>query len=109
MPFVPPAAAKNVRRALARRVLRRPPPQLQGGLQVVNQIPPEDRRAEVISSYMLMGFLGNALPVIGVGVLSKLASPRAANLGFAAAIGAVSLAALMTGIKLVPRSEPRPA
>lgn len=80
-----------------------------GGLHVVNQITPEDRRAEVISSYMLMGFLGNALSVIGVGVLSKLASPRAADVGFAAAVGAVSLAALMTGAKLVPRSEPRPA
>jgi hypothetical protein len=44
-----------------------------GSLHVVNQIALEDRRAEVVSSYFVCCFIGNALPVIGVGVISAYA------------------------------------
>src|SRR5665213_3465178 len=40
------------------------------GLQVVNQIAPPDRRAEVVSSFFICCFIGNAVPVIGVGVIT---------------------------------------
>ena len=70
-----------------------------GSLQVVNQIAPQDRRAEVVSSYMLCAFSGNALPVIGVGVISTLASPTAASLAFAVMISVFALVALFFGIK----------
>jgi len=70
-----------------------------GSLQVVNQIAPQDRRAEVVSSYFVCAFLGNALPVIGVGVISTLASSTAASLVFAATISAFALVALFFGIK----------
>lgn len=73
-----------------------------GSLQVVNQIAPEDRRAEVVSAYFICGFLGNALPVIGIGVISTLASPRLASLVFAAMIAAFAVIALGFGLK---RSE----
>jgi hypothetical protein len=42
-----------------------------GSLQLVNQIASEDRRAEVVSSYFVCAFSGNALPVIGIGVISR--------------------------------------
>ena len=37
-----------------------------GSLQVINQIAPAERRAEVVSSYLLAGFVGNSIPIIGV-------------------------------------------
>jgi MFS family permease len=70
-----------------------------GSLQVVNQIAPEHRRAEVVSSYFVCGFSGNALPVIGVGVISTLASSTAASLVFAVTISLFALVALCFGIK----------
>ena len=40
-----------------------------GSLQVTNHIALPERRAEIVSSYFICGFAGNALPVIGVGVI----------------------------------------
>jgi hypothetical protein len=70
-----------------------------GSLQVVNQIAPDDRRAEVVSSYFICGFCGNALPVIGVGIISTLTSAPAASMAFAAMIIAFALVALVFGVK----------
>ncbi|MBH5368775.1 MFS transporter [Bradyrhizobium glycinis] len=74
-----------------------------GSLQVVNQIAPEDRRAEIVSAYFICCFLGNALPVIGIGVISTLASPRLASLVFAAMIAAFAVVALGFGLKYTDR------
>lgn len=68
-----------------------------GGLQVVNQIAPADRRAEVVSAFFICCFCGNALPVIGIG--STFAGPIAASLAFAAMIALFSLVALGFGLK----------
>ncbi|TIT42606.1 MAG: MFS transporter, partial [Mesorhizobium sp.] len=57
-----------------------------GGLQVVNQIAPDDRRAEVVSAFFICCFCGNALPVIGIGILSNWTSATAASLAFAGMI-----------------------
>jgi MFS family permease len=70
-----------------------------GSLQVANQIAPEDGRAEVVSSYFICGFAGNALPVIGIGVISTLAGPIAASLAFAATIAAFAAVALYFGMR----------
>jgi MFS family permease len=70
-----------------------------GSLQVVNQIAPEDRRAEVVSSYFVCCFSGNALPVIGVGVMSPWTGAIIASLLFAILISAFALAALYFGAK----------
>jgi len=70
-----------------------------GSLQVVNEIAPADRRAEVLASYLICVFCGNALPVIGIGVISTLASPITASLAFSAMIIVFALAALAFGIK----------
>jgi MFS family permease len=70
-----------------------------GSLQVTNQIAPEDRRAEVVSSYLICAFAGNALPVIGIGVISTLAGPETATLAFSATIAAFAIAALAFGIR----------
>lgn len=70
-----------------------------GGLQVVNEIAPADRRAEVVSAFFICCFCGNALPVIGIGVLSTVAGATAASLAFAGMIVVFSLAALGFGAK----------
>lgn len=70
-----------------------------GSLQVVNQIAPDDRRAEVVSAYFICGFLGNALPVIGIGVLSTLIGSTVASLVFAVTIAAFAVTALVFGLK----------
>ncbi|MEI9416781.1 MFS transporter [Mesorhizobium sp. Cs1321R2N1] len=70
-----------------------------GGLQVVNEIAPQDRRAEVVSSFFVCCFVGNALPVIGIGVVSTYASPVAASLAFAAMIIVFALVALAFGLR----------
>ncbi|MER8637127.1 MFS transporter [Mesorhizobium sp. M1365] len=70
-----------------------------GGLQVVNEIAPADRRAEVVSAFFICCFCGNALPVIGIGVLSTVAGATAASLAFAGMIVVFSLVALGFGAK----------
>jgi MFS family permease len=70
-----------------------------GSLQVINTISPEDRRAEVVSSYYVAGFAGNSLPVVGVGVLSSAVGSVAAGAIFAVTIGAFAIAALVVGAR----------
>jgi len=47
--------------------------------------------------------VGNALPVIGIGVISTLAGPNVASLAFAATIAAFALVALFFGARHLPR------
>jgi MFS family permease len=70
-----------------------------GSLQVVNQIAPADRKAEVVSSYFVAGFIGNAVPVIGVGVISHVSNLTIASLAFALTIAVFAIAALFVGLK----------
>jgi len=65
-----------------------------GSMQVVNDIAPLNRRAAVMSSYFVCVFCGNALPVIGIGVISTLSSSLTATLAFAAMVSLFALVAL---------------
>jgi MFS family permease len=69
-----------------------------GSLQVVNQIAPADKRAAVVSSYFVCCFIGNALPVIGVGVLSSLTNTTVADIAFSCMIAAFAVIALIFGL-----------
>ena len=69
-----------------------------GSLQVVNQLAPTDKRGAVMSSYFICCFIGNALPVIGVGVLSSLTNTIVADIVFACMIVAFAAAAVIFGI-----------
>jgi hypothetical protein len=73
-----------------------------GTLQVVNRIAPEDKRSEVVSSFMIACFLGNSLPVVGVGLLALVTSGAAAQLAFAGMVVVLDLVALATGWRYVP-------
>ena len=70
-----------------------------GSLEVVNRISPADQRSEVVSSYLVAVYAGNSLPVIGIGMLSGVASATVAHGTFAIVIAALAAVALIVGIK----------
>jgi hypothetical protein len=63
---------------------------------------PADRRAEVVSSYLVTGFFGNSLPVIGVGLLTAASNSVLASTVFAAVTTAIAIAAFFVGRKYAP-------
>jgi hypothetical protein len=73
-----------------------------GSLEVVNRIAPADRRSEVVSSYLVVCFAGNSVPVIGIGLLSAAAGALTAHATFAAVITALAGIAAWTGVKYAP-------
>jgi MFS family permease len=78
-----------------------------GSLEIINRIAPADRRSEVVSSYLIALFAGNSVPVIGVGVLSALATPFAAHATFAAVITVLAAIAGAAGSKYAPPADSR--
>ena len=74
-----------------------------GSLELVNRIAPSDRRSEVVSSYLIAVYMGNSLPIIGIGLLSEIVPSGAAHLVFAIVIGGLAAAALPIGFKWAPR------
>jgi MFS family permease len=74
-----------------------------GSLQVINQIAPKGRRAEVVSCYFVCGFCGNSLPVIGVGVISSIWTPMVASFIFALTIVVLAFVALVIGMKHIAK------
>lgn len=82
-------------------------------LRAVNEMSPADRRAEVVSSYLIVCYCGNSLPVIGIGLLAHATSPRVADLVFAAVITGLAILAFVvesrfsTG-KTSPTNRTRP-
>jgi hypothetical protein len=71
-------------------------------LQIVNEIAPTEQRAELVSSYLLVCYTANSLPVIGVGLLSLAVSAASAHLAFAALLALLSLLACATGWRFLP-------
>jgi hypothetical protein len=65
--------------------------------------PDEGSNTEPLGRYVFCCFAGNALPVIGVGVISTVAGATAASLAFAVAIGGFALVALVSGIRYLPK------
>ena len=70
-----------------------------GSLEVVNELAPQDKRAAVVSAYFCAIFVGNSIPIIGIGVLSVLTSPLTANTVFASTIGAFAISAAAIGLR----------
>jgi len=74
-----------------------------GSLQIINQIAPQERRSEVVSTYLIAVYSGNALPVIGVGLLSAALGSVTANATFAGVITVLGMLAWVVGYKYIPR------
>jgi hypothetical protein len=73
-----------------------------GSLEVVGAIAPPDHRSGVVSAYLLVGFAGNSIPVIGVGVATVAFGAVAASEIFAAVMLALTLAGLVAGLRYAP-------
>lgn len=74
-----------------------------GSLEVINRIAPADRRSEVVSSYMIVLFAGNSVPVIGIGFLSAATTGLTAHVTFAAVLTLLAGIAMLTGLKFAPK------
>jgi hypothetical protein len=72
---------------------------------VVNRIAPEERRGEVVSTYLIVMFCGNSLPVIGIGLLSARTGPSAAHAAFASLIALLAIIGWIVGWKCAPRDH----
>ena len=64
-----------------------------GGLSTVAAMASPDRRAEALAGFFLASYIGLAVPVIGLGVLTLLIPPQAGLLVFAGLLAAAVLAA----------------
>jgi hypothetical protein len=64
-------------------------------LQVINEVVPENRRAEVVSSYLIACYCGISLPVIGIGIVSHASSTLVADALFAAATSTLAVLAFV--------------
>ncbi len=76
-----------------------------GSLAVINDIAPAERRAEVVSSYLTAAYVGNSLPVIGIGVVSRWPSSASANTAFAGMICVLAIVGLVMGARFSGKSE----
>lgn len=72
-----------------------------GSLQVVNAICPPNQRSEVVSVLMFCMFAGNAVPVIGVSVLTAATSPPVAHAAFAGVITSFVVLAFVVGYRML--------
>ncbi|HBR27575.1 MAG TPA: MFS transporter [Rhizobiales bacterium] len=70
-----------------------------GSLQLVNSIAPDDRRAEIVSTYLIFCYAGVSLPVIGIGFLAAAETPVIADESFAVVIAAFALAAIFVDFR----------
>lgn len=83
-------------------------------LALVGQLAPEDQRAEVVSAFFVLAYLGITVPVIGIGILTTLASTLVAAATFAGVVttlaaGAGWVIASRTGDQGVTRASPSPS
>jgi MFS family permease len=72
-----------------------------GSLAVVNGIAPDDRRAEIVSSYLIAMYFGNSLPIIGIGLMTDWVGSVSAHLVFAAVIAVLAATAVAVGTKTI--------
>lgn len=79
-----------------------------GSLQVVNELAPAGARAELIASYILVCYCGNALPILGIGLLAAASSSLTADFAFAGVVAALAALALLVGARRLPRTRPGP-
>lgn len=68
-------------------------------MQEVNRIAPPERRAEVLSAYLLCCYGGNSLPAVGVALLSRQIGHLGANVFFAAVLVVLEAIALVIGAR----------
>jgi MFS family permease len=69
-----------------------------GSLEVVTALAPAKQRSEVLSSFLVAVYLGNSVPVIGIGLLTAAAGSSVSHVTFAAIITLMAVAAAAIAI-----------
>jgi MFS family permease len=75
-----------------------------GSLAVINEVAPQDRRAELVSAFNLVGYVALAAPVVGVGVLTGITGLKTATGIFT--LGVLALSG--TAVAAIVRSPQHP-
>ncbi|WP_020498286.1 MFS transporter [Sciscionella marina] len=73
------------------------------GMAAVTAHSPAHRRAETVSSYFVVAYLGISVPVVLVGVVSALTDLRTAGIAFTIAVAVLALFAWVTVLRLQRR------
>jgi MFS family permease len=63
-------------------------------LQIVNELAPEEQRAEVVSAFVTVCYIGISIPAVGIGLMATATSFAIATLVFGGVIAAIAIAAL---------------
>ncbi|MFC0399393.1 MFS transporter [Paraburkholderia rhizosphaerae] len=66
-----------------------------GSLQEANRIAPAEKRAELLSAYLLCCYTGNSVPVVGTAVLTRRVGHLWADVAFAGVSAALAVIALI--------------
>ena len=69
-----------------------------GSLKIVDEIAPDDRRAELLAAYLLVCYAGISLPVVGVGLATKTLGPETAHRLFAVVVALLAIVAGVIGV-----------
>jgi MFS family permease len=69
-------------------------------LQVINEIAPENRRSEMVPSYLVACYCGISLPVIGIGLVSQASTPLVANSIFAVFTSMLAIVAFLVQLRI---------
>jgi hypothetical protein len=70
-----------------------------GAVATVVAVAEPGRRAEALSGLFLAGYIGLAVPVVGLGLLTQQVEPRVALLVFAAVLAALLVAGLVSMLR----------
>jgi MFS family permease len=73
------------------------------GLEMVNEMAPDDRRSELVSGYLIVCYGAISVPVVGIGLVTVASSVLLADTIFGVLVAVLALAALV--IELVLRAR----
>ncbi len=77
------------------------------GLEMVNEMSPDDRHSELVSGYLIVCYGAISLPVIGVGLVTTATSALLADTIFSVLVAVVAVAALVIELLLRTRRGAR--
>jgi MFS family permease len=78
-----------------------------GGMSVVNKVSTPANRTGLLSTYLVIGYLGTILPILGVGWLSDMLGLTRALVGFCAVLGLLATALALLCVRARTLRTPR--
>jgi MFS family permease len=75
------------------------------GMAAITQNSPTERRAETVSSFFVVIYVGISLPVILVGLATQAWGLRTAGIAFTIAVAVLAITALVAILRMAPRNQ----